>query len=484
MNMNKNLAWICVACLVLTITEIAESGDKPEIFVQMGHTKSLTCALFSPDGKYLLSGSTDNTIKVWEIASGKEFRTLNGPTRRITSMAISPDGRYVVSGDEEYRNNLKLWNLSTGQIEKTFGGHPEIEGTTCVAFSPDGKYILSGGDTTVKLWDIASGKEIRRFIGNTSGIRAIVVSPDGRYVVCGSRDNIVTTVDSLNPDGTVYESQQVRAKSAGNAITAWEIATGRIIRQFNHARGWVETLAMSPDGKFILSGDFEDRVRMWDVASGREIKSFETEGTSSIAISPDGKYALFGSVEEISLWNIAAGAEVKRIAGLEGWVRTVAFSPDAGYTRALTADDSKSPGLWDLASGKALAHFGGITQRVSAVVVSPDGKKLLVGQDYGYINVWDIASGRQAKTIKTTLGIESIAIDGKSFTVGAGGWDFPAHASTAKFWDLATGKELCTTTNDGSSWVKTMTIRPDLKRHLWTAGGNLFLSDATTGAIL
>ncbi|HEY6950835.1 MAG TPA: caspase family protein, partial [Bacteroidota bacterium] len=138
----------------------------------------------------------------------------------------------------------------------------------------------------------------------------------------------------------------------------------------------------------------------------------------------------------------------------------------------------------DLASGKALAHFGGITQRVSAVVVSPDGKKLLVGQDYGYINIWDIASGRQTGTIKTTLGIESIAIDGRGSTVGAGGWDFPAHASTAKFWDLATGKELCTTTNDGSSWVKSMTIRPDLKRHLWTAGGNLFLSDATTGAIL
>jgi WD40 repeat protein len=249
-----------------TLPEPAIAGERPEIFVQMGHTGNVTCAVFTPDGKYLLSGSVDKTMKLWDVATGKELRTFSGPTDRIAAIAVSPDGKYAVSGDEDFVDNLKLWELSSGKQVKTFGGHVGTEGTTCVVFCPDGKHILSGGDSTVKLWDIASGKELRTMYGNGYRIRAIAISPDGRTVVAGSRNNSVTMVDSLNADGTLYESRQVYEKSAGNTILVWDVASGRLLRGFNHARGWVHALAMTPNGAYVISGDFEDSARMWEVA--------------------------------------------------------------------------------------------------------------------------------------------------------------------------------------------------------------------------
>jgi WD40 repeat protein len=454
----------------------AFAAEKPEIFVQMGHTHNVTSVAFSPDGKYALSGSIDKTIKLWDVATGREIRTFSGSTARVTSIAITPDGRYAVSGDEDITGNIKLWDIISGKQIRTFSGHGG--GTGAIAFSPDGKHILSTGgvvsDRTLKLWDVAIGKEVRTFSGSAAPVTSIAVTPDGKYVISGSWDNSVTPIQG--PDGTFIEA---KAKSTDNAIRVWEIATGRQVRAFHKSGGWVSTIVITPDGKYIISGHYEDSARMWEIASGRQVKVFDVGGVSSIAISPDGKYALFGGVMGMKLWDIAAGREIRAFEGLKGWVRSIAFSPDGKYV--LSGDDSTTPKLWDIGSGKETRAFGGYTQQVASVALSPDGIQMVMAQNYGLLNTWDISTGRQLKILKHTLGIKTVSISSDGARVAAGGWDFSKRATTLKVWDIAKGEEIKTLQKEGHFWIQAAVISPDNKYVLWSDHTTLRLSKIDTG---
>ena len=173
-------------------------------------------------------------------------------TAKVTSIAISPNGKYVISGDEDRGKNLKLWDMASGKRIRTFSGDikrflDHIQDTDNVVFSPDGKYVLSGGEN-LNLWDTASGKKLRTFRNDNKDnarIVSIVISPDGKHVITGSRYNGQVQM----PDGTY-----TNAKSTDNTIRIWDIVTGRQIKAFNEGKGWVNAIAISPDGKHVISG--------------------------------------------------------------------------------------------------------------------------------------------------------------------------------------------------------------------------------------
>jgi class 3 adenylate cyclase len=149
------------------------------------HGNRVTQTVFSPYGKYILSGSYDNTLKLWESATGKEVRTFKGHERSITSIAISGDNELILSGSED--NTLKLWESATGKEVHTFKGHTST--VWSVAFSGDGKHVVSGSeDNTLKLWAVSTGQEVRTFKGHTSTVWSVAFSGDGKHVVSGSSD--------------------------------------------------------------------------------------------------------------------------------------------------------------------------------------------------------------------------------------------------------------------------------------------------------
>ena len=157
------MRWFDLRLLVATVGALsagptqAQSREFPlELTLQLGHSEFVSTIAFSPDGRFALSGSIDNTLKLWEVSSGREIRTFEGHTSQVNSVAFSADGRYALSGSSD--NTLKLWELASRRLVRTFEGHSQA--VYSVAFSPDGRLVLSGSlDHTLKLWDLSPWTE-------------------------------------------------------------------------------------------------------------------------------------------------------------------------------------------------------------------------------------------------------------------------------------------------------------------------------------
>jgi len=161
-----------------------------------GHLKGVLCVAFCPtdDGRSIVSGSWDKSIRLWDVASGKLLKEFKGHSKPVRSVAFSPNGDFILSGSDD--ESVRLWNVTSGKLLKVFEGH---EGSvSCVCFSPNGEYILSGSghpyniqcDNTIRMWDIASCKEIRQLI-HEDGVLCMSISRDGRILISGCKDGTV-----------------------------------------------------------------------------------------------------------------------------------------------------------------------------------------------------------------------------------------------------------------------------------------------------
>jgi WD40 repeat protein/serine/threonine protein kinase len=232
---------------------------------------------WSPDGRFLASGSWDNTVRVWDAADGRLLRTLEGHTSGVTSVAWSPDGRYLASGSLD--RTVRVWEAGTGRLLRTLTGHTYH--VNSVAWSPDGRYLASGsGDNTVRVWDAADGRLLRTLAGHTDWVRSVAWSPDGRTLASGSDDK---------------------------TVRVWDAADGRLLRTLAGHTDWVLSVAWSPDGRFLASGSDDRTVRVWDAASGRLLRTLagHTGSVWSVAWSPDGRFLASGSEDgTVRIWGV------------------------------------------------------------------------------------------------------------------------------------------------------------------------------------
>jgi len=377
-----------------------------------GQVSELNSIVFSPLGKLLASVNDDGTVKLWEVATGKHLRTFVDPSARNQPIpysgihaAFSPDGRFLASMNSE--TTFKLWDIATGKDLRTFVERPAS--IYSIVFHPGGKIVASvNGDNTIKLWDAATGKELRTIVGHSSIVKSIAFSPDGKVLASTSADKF---------------------------IRLWDLATGKELRTIACV---VRSIAFSPDSEFLAGGGSNNTLKLWDVSSGKEMLTFgkpQDASIYSIAFNPNGKIlaSLVGG-KTIRLWDVATGNELRGFVGRIALFEAIAFSPD-GKLLALLRIDGKI-NLLDLASGKAQPAFGDYSPAVESIAFSPDGKLLPGVSDVG-IKLWDVATGKEVRTLSGSSQINAIAFSPDGKLVASGG-----ALNELKLWDVATGKEL------------------------------------------
>jgi WD40 repeat protein len=278
-----------------------------------GHTGAVFAVAFSPDGQTVLSGSFDQTLKLWDVDSGMEIRTFKGHSDQVWAVAVSPDNHKLLSASLD--KTVKLWHKKTGKLVKTLTGHSGP--VFAVAFSPDGKMVLSGSrDKTLKLWHLDSGQVIQTFVGHTGSVLTVAFSPDGKTILSGSADNTIKLWD--------ISSAPPLSPPNGGKPGSGELPLKKGARTFKGHTGTVWHVAFSPDGKTALSGSADKTLKLWDLKTGRELKTLNNQAGKvfSVTFFPDGKTALSGSFNSTHLWNLETGQKIAQMVAFEDgeWV--------------------------------------------------------------------------------------------------------------------------------------------------------------------
>ncbi|MBD2629466.1 P-loop NTPase fold protein [Trichormus variabilis] len=424
-----------------------------------GHTSVVNSVAFSPDSSMVVSGSDDNTVRLWDAKIGEAIgQPLSGHTYHVSSVAFSPDGSMVVSGS--FDKTLRLWNIKTGEaIGEPFSGH--TNSVNSVAFSPDGKTFVSGSfDNTVRLWDIETGEAIGQPLPiQTNAVTSVAFNPDGSMVVIGTIDNTVqlwniktgkadktfsyqtNAVNSVafSPDGSMVVSG-----STDETVRLWDINTGTAIGQpFIGHTDSVNSVVFSPDGSMVVSGSDDKTLRLWDVETGEAIGqlfSGHTDYVWSAAFSPDGSMVVSGSTDEtVRLWDINTGTAIGQpFCVYTNSFYSVAFSPDGSTLVSSSKDNTVQ--LWDVNTGEAMGQpFSGHTKPVLSVAFSPDGSTLVSGSADKTLRLWDVETG---EAIGQPFSghkdfVHSVAFSPDGNIVVSGSWD-----KTLRLWDVNTGEAM------------------------------------------
>ncbi|ETO05742.1 WD-40 repeat protein [Reticulomyxa filosa] len=209
--------------------------------ILQGHDNTIFSVRFSPEGRRIVSSSFDKTVRVWDVASGKQIQTFKGHIDNVLHAEFSPDGHNIVSCSQD--NTIRLWDIESG---KELMKLDCIDWVRSINFSPDGKYIISGiQDGTIYIWDINSGKEIQRLVFYSNPITDVQFSSNG---------------------------QMILASSYGKRIAIWDVKSGEKVKEFIGHHGIVQCAKFFPDCQYVVSSSWDETIRIWDVKSEKELQ--------------------------------------------------------------------------------------------------------------------------------------------------------------------------------------------------------------------
>jgi len=494
-----------------------------EVRVLPGHNDWVTGVELLPDGQHAVSSSLDGTLRVWNLANGQVIRVIEvtpdddlafarlaGPAetsrevpraagmmlRQLGTagalagppMEVHPGGigAMVITGDglkaitAGWDGMLHIWNLATGQEERSIQAH--IEAVSALTITPDSRYVISGADDRlIRIWDLESGELVHELVGHGDLVRALAVTPDGRSLVSGSWDY---------------------------TVRLWDLEHGALLHILTGHNAWVQAVAVTPDGYNVISSSWDRTMREWDLWTGEVVRDLTGLRTPvfSMAFTPDGNTLITGSGDgSLSLWNYETGKIERTLGGHSGGINALSLSKGGRF--AVTGSDDGTLRVWDLVAVRSGSVRTGHDAPVFAMVNLPGARELPAAKDLpapedppsaaeavagarvrpatgslskppeppaveepaapngstlvsaswdGTLKVWQPTRGREMRTLKGHGGgVVAMALsnDGRYALTGS-------RDQTLKLWDLQEGAELATLTGHSAS-ITSVALTPD-----------------------
>jgi WD40 repeat protein len=443
-----------------------------------GHAEWVTSVGLSADGRTALSGSADHTLRLWQTEIGKCLHLLEGHQNWVLTAALSSDGRLALSGGGD--GTIKLWDTATGLCLRTLDAH---EGPVlAVCYSGDGRHILSSSrDRTLLLWDADSGQRLRTFSGHTDKVLAAALSSDGRYALSGSGDR---------------------------TLRLWDAATGRCLRVFEGHQGSVTSACFSAGGGYVLSGSEDRTIKIWQRNTGRCLATLEGHAGTvhSLCLVGSGRQVVSASADAtLVLWTVPGDQSAPYVLSrvlpsdivLSAWTE---YERSLKLARqALAAGESvraahhlrearSQPGhgrrpeamaLWSnlyvhLPRQALQGAWGGAilaehTEAVTSACLSNNGRLALSGSADRTLKIWQPDEGRCLHTLEGDMGgVTAVTLSGDGRLALSGSTD-----ATLKLWDVRTGECL-------RSWREDLDVLTSVS---WSADARLAVSASVDGTV-
>lgn len=503
------------------------STRRPER-VFSGHADSISALTCSRDGRYLMSGSEDNTLKVWDLNSGLCVRTLEGHQNTVTSVHFTSDGAIGMSSAQD--RTIKLWDIASGKCLRTLEGH--IEPVEDVAFSESGHQALSAGmDGTLRLWEIRDRECVAVLGGHRGGVLSVCMDPSGMVALSGGQDCSVRVWDvqgqrcthvmegHTGPITCVRMSEDTRlavSASEDRTLKVWHPAGGKLVGTLEGHQGQVTSVAVSPDGRFAISCGLDKSVRLWELTTGRCLNTLLIHKleVNAVCFGHDLKHAYSGGADCSAVeWCMglikghpvaptmicqAVSSETAQSRG-RAFEESIASARDAfSKADALTAAQHirsarRQPGrrrapeamkLWrELYTRLPRISFIGAWERatidefgepIKSIQLTYDGRKALVVSGKNRMTLWDVALAEVIREFEPdTASVESVCFSGDGRWVLTGAWEI-------KLWDANSGS--CIRVFERQpDLVNALSIGPDGKFALSAQARTVRLWETATG---
>lgn len=330
-----------------------------------GHLDYVTTVAYMNDGRYVISGCWDQTMRIWDVESGSEIKKFNMDGGYAKMVCASPDGKFILAGST--LGHVEMWDVATGQKIKTFAAHKdEVRGLAC---SVDKETFLSCSmDGSVKLWNIAEGSLLNQF-NHRAPVYVVAFSKDGKLALSGSADK---------------------------SMKMWDIASGKeLFPAQGHVNG---VLCMSVSNHNRLASGSDDKTgKIWDICSAKVLKSYGDYEPASTAFDPTGNYVVTGGWDTIHMWNSATGELVREFKGHNNNIQWIQFSSDGKFMYSASLDGNIKK--WDVPTGKELLNI--LTQASIECAILLEGQnRVICGHWNGNVTCWDMAKSEMVYSLK------------------------------------------------------------------------------------
>ncbi|KAL7933498.1 WD40-repeat-containing domain protein [Trichoderma chlorosporum] len=430
---------------IQNITSVEENWS-PCLQTLEGHAGSVNSVAFSADHQHIVSGSTDKTIKIWDIATGACIQTLDGHTGSVNSVAFLPDSRQIVSGSSD--KTIKIWDITKGMCDQTLRGHSGA--TFSIAVLTNGRLAAASSDRTVKIWDLLMGACVQTLKGHTMVVRSVAFS-SSQQIISGSDDTTikvwdiatgacVQTLEGHRRNITAVAclaTGQVASGSVDSTVKIWDIATGACIQTLNDHINYVISVAFLSSQRAI-SGATDSTIKIWDVDTGENIQVLKGHkgAVNSVVPLANGQLASGSTDGTVKIWDVSMDAGARNSHTEKGGIISMVLSLDKRQVASASYEKGKDIKIWDMDTGACVQTLEGHTSWVTSIIFLTNNQVVSASQDRK-IQLWDLNTGNCIQTLKhpynKKIGRVRLAssADGKYLA--------SMESGTIKIWDIAAG---------------------------------------------